>query len=127
MPRMTEAELRAYELRLAAQTPGKTIGLVLDDNNTPESEIQDQIEAECRRRGWYVVRSRMDRPTTTALGVPDLIIAHDGGVTLWVEVKRPGGKLRPEQAGAQLWLGKLGHRHMVAHSLAEFLTALEAL
>lgn len=149
MPRMTQTELDAYNARRMIEEqratrasfvnrPGQTdtynarrdavIAAVLRpllNDETPESEIQDQIEAECRRRGWYVVRSRMDRPTTTALGTPDFIVAIDAGRTLWVEVKRQGQKLRPEQAGAQAWLHKLGHLAAVVHSLEEFMTWIE--
>jgi hypothetical protein len=121
----TESDLRAFELRHAATTTKSLAGT--PDTDTPEAEIQDKIEAECRRRGWYVVRSRMDRPTTTALGVPDFIVAIDRGRTLWVEVKRPGGKLTTEQAGAQAWLSKLQHARAVVCSLAEFLQWIETI
>lgn len=123
MPNMTQSDYTAFLARqkFAKTDPGEV------DTGTPESDIQDQIESECRRRGWYVVRSRMDKPTTNGLGVPDFIVAIDCGVTLWVEVKRPGQKLRPEQAGAQAWLGKLEHRRTVVHSLAEFLTWIETI
>lgn len=125
MPRMTSEELRAYECRRYATD--RELRIIAGEDDTPESKIQDQIEAECRRRGWYVVRSRMDRPTTNAVGTPDLIIARDAGRVLWVECKRPGRKLTEEQAGARAWLSKLGHLHFVAHSLVDFVEVLESI
>jgi len=85
-----------------------------------EANIQREIESYCRSRGWIVVRSRMDQRTTVAVGTPDLIIARSGGTTLWIEVKRPGGKLSTEQRGTLAQLERLGQRCAVVCSLREF-------
>ena len=87
-----------------------------------EASLHDQIAAELKRRQWYFVHSRTDRATTQAKGVPDFIIARPDGVTLWLEIKLPKGKLTPEQAGTIHWLRRLGHRAEVIYSFEEFLS-----
>ena len=123
----TESDLRAYEARHRLRNPTPPPACAEPDTDTPEAEIQDQIEAECRRRGWYVVRSRMDKPTTNGVGTPDLIIAIDCGRTLWVECKHPKRKPTEAQLGRLAWLGKLEQARTVVHSLAEFLEWVEAI
>ncbi len=85
-----------------------------------ESDLQTEIIAYCRGKGWYVVWQRMDKRTRTDLGTPDLIIAQDQGRTLWVECKSREGKMRPSQIGVRLMLERLGHTHIVCRSLREF-------
>jgi hypothetical protein len=94
-----------------------------------ESELHDQIESELKRRRWYYVHSRMDKPTTTALGVTDFIIAipENGEMharTLWLEAKRHGAKLTKEQNIVRHILKSGGHRHEVVYSMKQFLELL---
>ena len=86
-----------------------------------EATLHDRVEAECRRMGWYVVHSRLDRPTTTAIGVPDFVIALPNGRTLWLECKAKGGKLTIAQGAAQAWLRKLGHTAETVWTFERFL------
>lgn len=86
-----------------------------------ESELHDQISSECKRRGWYVVHSRLDRPTTTDIGCPDFIIAAQDGRTFWIECKTAKGKTKPAQAAVGLMLAHLGHRYALVRSFEEFL------
>ena len=44
------------------------------------------------------------------LGVPDRLICLPGGITCFVELKRPGGKPRPVQRFCLLYLYHKGHR-----------------
>ena len=44
------------------------------------------------------------------LGVPDRLICLPGGITCFVELKRPGGKTRPVQRFCLLYLYHKGHR-----------------
>lgn len=90
-----------------------------------EAKLHEEIAAECRRRGWYCVHSRIDRPTTTALGVPDFICAADGGRTFWIEAKGAKTKVTLEQAGTLQWLRSLGHVAAVVRSLEEFLNLVD--
>lgn len=100
-----------------------------------ESDLHDQIEAELKRRRWYYVHSRTDRKTTQAKGCPDFIIATgaeatSGGYkrsprTYWIEVKKRGGKLSPEQNVVQHVLTALEHHHAVVYSFQEFLDIIK--
>ena len=68
-------------------------------------------------------------------GSPDLIVALKGGVTLWVELKKPAseqaGKKYPagKQSVAQILFGKelnrLGHPYAIVHSVEELKWAIE--
>ncbi|MDE2105165.1 MAG: VRR-NUC domain-containing protein [Patescibacteria group bacterium] len=86
-----------------------------------ESDLHDQIIAECKRRGWKYVHSRMDRKTTVGEGVCDFIIYADGGKMFHVECKALKGKLSMEQLAFIAWVEKLGHKVHVVTSFGEFL------
>lgn len=86
-----------------------------------EADLQFDIMAECTRRGWFCVRSRMDKPTTYGIGTPDLIIAADHGRTLWVEAKSKTGKTKPAQLAIAAILRKHGHEYALVRSFSEFL------
>ena len=95
-----------------------------------EGELHDKIEAELKRRRWYYVHSRMDKPTTTELGVTDFIIAVPANAagefprTLWLEAKRHGAKLTKEQNIVRHILKAAGHWHEVVYSMKQFLELL---
>lgn len=61
-----------------------------------ERELQVQIETMLRRYGVHVIRSRMDKRTTTAKGTPDILFAVAGRAVAW-EAKMPGKKPTQEQ------------------------------
>lgn len=119
--RMTWAEVVAFESRRAAKR-----GLMRESGEGVEREadLHEQITRECRHRGWVIVHSRMDRRTTTAVGVTDFVIAADGGRTFWIEAKTRTGKLTREQQATIHWLQSLGHAASVVRSLEEFLNAV---
>lgn len=121
----THAQYLAHEAKLKAGKHEAPTGEGVDD----ESKLHEQIIAELNRRRYYFVHSRMDRATTQARGVPDFIIAIPGTLntrprTLWVEAKRKGGKLTPEQAGALAWLDRDGHETSIVYSLTGLLKAI---
>lgn len=117
--KMTLSQVLAHEARLGIK---KTQAMVHSDGS--EAALHDQIATEIKRRGWYYVRSRMDRRTTTQRGVPDFIIAADEGRVFWIEAKTPKGKLRPEQIGAIKWLEICGHKAHVVRSIEDFLKVI---
>ena len=119
MPWTTEQ----YHAHLARQAAASGISNPPDGSSSDvvEREIQDGIAAECKRRGWYVVRSRMDRATTNGVGTPDLIVFGDRGRVWPIEVKRPGRKCTTEQLAVAAWLRKLRHWWHVVESLDQFL------
>ena len=93
-------------------------------SDEPESTLHYAILDYCRGKGWLCVHSRMDRRTTTAVGISDFIIVAPQAVW-FIECKRPGQKLRPEQAAFRAQILKLGWPHATVHSMAEFLQAVE--
>jgi hypothetical protein len=118
MPRMTQAAVNAYEARQRQHANG----LATDAAVEKEADLHNEILAECRRRGWIAVHSRMDLPTTTSVGTADFIIFIDGGKTLAVECKAKSGKLSMEQLSTSAWLSKLGHTLHIVRSFPEFLS-----
>lgn len=118
MARFTEAQYRAY---LAKQHQFTEQREHISEHSVAERDIHAQIEDECRRRGWYFVHARVDKPTTIGIGTPDFIIAREDGKTLWIEVKTSTGKMTPEQAATAAWLKKLGHKWAIVRSFDEFI------
>lgn len=90
-----------------------------------EGGLHDEILAECRRRLWPCVHSRMDMATTTAKGCPDFIIFADGGRCFAIEAKTKRGKLTMEQQAWRMMLQRLNHRYSVVRSFNEFLDVVE--
>jgi hypothetical protein len=126
MPITTE-QFREMEMRTAKASRKVASPSAFDGK---ESELHKQIEEELKRRRWYYVHSRTDRATTQQKGVPDFIIAMpenkygDDPQTLWIEVKKKGGKLSPEQTITKHVLTALGHRFAVVYSFQEFLEVI---
>jgi hypothetical protein len=73
-----------------------------------EAEIQAQIIVEMRSRGWLVNKLIQ----TTLNGTPDLI-CHKDGRTVYIEVKRPGQKVRPLQ--------DFRHRELARHGISTYI------
>lgn len=98
------------------------------DTSTPlsrEADLHDQILAECKRRGWLAVHSRMDRATTNAAGVADFIIYASLGRVFTIEAKTKLGKLSPAQLAFAAHLKYNGHQCHVVRSFEEFLQAVK--
>lgn len=87
----------------------------------PEAKLHEQIIADCQRRGWYYVHSRMDQPTTQEAGTPDFIIYAENGRNFAVECKARKGKLSATQQAVAAWLHKLGHEWYLVRSFEEYL------
>lgn len=88
-----------------------------------EAELHDEIERECRSRGWLYIHSRMDMPTTTAKGVCDFVVLADKGRTFLIEAKNKTGKQTTDQRGFEMMAKMNGHKYAVVRSLHEFLDA----
>lgn len=117
---MTQAEYLAYQVRQQRIAP------YAQEARTPdcvsfESELHDQIIAECRRRSWPYVHSRMDQRSTVAVGVADFIILRDGGSPLIIECKRKGSKATPAQQAFLAHCRKNGYVAGIVRSFEEFL------
>lgn len=83
-----------------------------------ESDLHNEIIELCRSKGWYYVHSRMDRKTTTALGVPDFVIATENGVA-FLECKAKGGKPTPAQLATIAHLKKLNRIAAIVTNMDE--------
>ncbi len=108
--------LRSHEMKRAVKLP-----VAVGATDGSESDLHTDISAELKRRRLYFVHSRMDKRTTTQLGVTDYIIAMPNGKTLWLEVKKRGNKLSQSQAITRHILLASGHWHEVVYSMAEFM------
>lgn len=58
-------------------------------------------------------------------GTPDRVVLSHGGITTWLEVKTPKGRLSPEQVRWHERAKKGGHRVAVVRSVAEALQAVK--
>ena len=124
MPRMTQAEVDAFNARRRTGS-GR---ITMEDFNSwkeysteDESRLHRQIMDECARRGWQFFHGSMAHRSMMTRGMPDFVIQADGGSTFYVECKSRTGKLSPEQAGVIAWAARLGHVVHVVRSLGEFL------
>ena len=102
-----------------------------------ERDVALQIRTWLEARGWYAIRLQsgtvrgVTRGTFMRLGVPGLpdwvFLRKWGGyaIHLLVEVKRKGGKLRPEQVAWNAMADRLGLWHILADSLESFIAKYE--
>ena len=72
-----------------------------------EKEIEKKLKARLEKSGCLVLKF----VSPGNAGVPDRLIITPSGRMCFVELKRPGGKLRPLQ---KLWQGKL-RRYQVTY------------
>ena len=68
--RWSQTDLMNYEARRGEGAKSPNVGTAF----AKESELQEAIIQACRKKGWIVFFSRMDKPTTCQVGQPDLII-----------------------------------------------------
>jgi hypothetical protein len=85
-----------------------------------ESELQSIIQTTLQRHGIFVIRNRMDKRPTVAVGVPDLLFSINGQAVAW-EVKMPGRKPTQEQVEAMDWMKRNGWEVSVIRSYDEAL------
>ena len=72
-----------------------------------EKELQEQIVGFLERNNTVVIRSRMDRKTSTNVGTPDLLFAINGRAIAY-EVKLRGKKPTREQVDMMQRMGRNG-------------------
>lgn len=83
-----------------------------------EKVLQQQIVDHLERNGVVVIRSRTDKKTTTAVGIPDLLFAIKGRAIAF-EAKLPGKKPTEEQAKMMQLMSRNGWLCIVIHSYDE--------
>jgi hypothetical protein len=112
MPRMTQAEYDAYQLRQG------TLPVVKPSESEAERELHEMFERWLRLREIPFVHSRMDKRTTIAVGWPDFTALHRGK-GLCVEFKADGGTLSDLQKVRLLGLERAGVPYLVTTDAGE--------
>lgn len=115
MPNWSQHDLNSFEARSVKQ-PAKR-----DDAEKLEGDLHDKILAECKRRMWRTVHSRMDMAATNEVGTCDFIIFADSARVFLCECKSATGKLSEDQQIFCAWLKRLGHPVAVITSFQQFL------
>jgi hypothetical protein len=70
-----------------------------------ERHLETYFSAACKKRGLLTLKLNV----RYARGWPDRIVPLQDGRVLWVELKRPGGKVSPLQYKLHRDLEKFGH------------------
>lgn len=91
---------------------------------TDEERLHEEVEKLCRDRRWAYVHARMDKPTTTNLGVPDFIIFPPSPHVIILELKSRTGKQRPDQLAWQCVVENCGHVYHICRSMGDFYAIL---
>lgn len=92
-----------------------------------ERELQDQIQQYAEMRGWFVLRSRMNKRTTfTVQGFPDLAVFGPHGVCVLLEAKTRGNDLSDDQKACHALLKAAGANVETVWNLAEAIEVLRA-
>jgi len=81
---------------------------------------QNTIPAVDYKGGKMIFRPM---PKYSLRGVPDIILIDKGGKIIFIEVKRPGGKLSEAQIEFKKMCDKVGATYMVAYSLDDIIKA----
>jgi len=87
-----------------------------------ETDLKRAVVDALRKAHWrvYVTSERRRGYSKMPVGWPDLFARHvEKRVCVWIEVKRPGENLSPEQLEFQLDALAAGERHWIIMSLNE--------
>jgi len=119
------SDLNEYQQSLAQPaSPRAQILRTTAHRLEPEAVEQANFARACKARGWRCVWHRTDKRSTANRGCPDFIVGARGR-TYWIEFKREGEDLRPDQAAFKKELGHNGILLHVAHSAAEAVALIE--
>ena len=92
-----------------------------------EAAEQRALVAKLRKCGLFVyhIPNHKEQKDGALAGIPDLQIVVDGGLVVWVELKRrKGGSVSPEQKKIHASLKELGHTVILAKGAKEAWEAL---
>lgn len=115
MPRMTQAEYRAWLAR-TADLRTDILGATCCDN---ESTLQREIRQWCAARNIPCGCARMDKPSTMPVGWPDMTIVLNGRV-LFIECKTRTGKRTADQQIMSKLFEMQGQTIHIVRSFEEF-------
>jgi hypothetical protein len=77
-----------------------------------EKDLEAYFSAQCKKYKLLTLKLHV----RFARGWPDRIVALENGEVLWVELKRPGGKLSALQNKVHADLAAVGHKVHVVYS-----------
>lgn len=89
-----------------------------------EADILAATRQYLRIRGWYVIRNQQNMGSHK--GLSDLQAVKDGR-TVYIETKRPGGKLSPDQEKFRAAVEGHGATYVVISSFEEVVSTVNAL
>jgi hypothetical protein len=92
--------------------------------DTAEVIEQKNFAKACSERGWRAVWHSTHKPSTANRGTPDFIVAARS-TTFWIEFKKNGEELRPDQAAFRKQLLINGVQMHVVHSAQEAVDLIE--
>jgi hypothetical protein len=120
------SDLTPYQQSLAEPGPTTPRAQILRSAHRiePEAVEQANFAKACRSRGWRAVWHRTDKRSTANRGCPDFIVGARG-TTFWIEFKRPGEELRPDQAAFKKELAQNGIVMQVVNSAAQAVALIE--
>ena len=72
-----------------------------------ERRLHDEFEKYLIDHNYLYIHSRMDKPTTNQVGLPDFVVFTGYGQVCLIEFKTATGKVRPKQ---KVYFDKLAHR-----------------
>ena len=87
-----------------------------------EKSIEMKVVRWAKLAGWLVLKMN---PAWNK-GVPDRMFLGPGGVTVFIEFKKPGGKVAPLQLYYNEWLKQLGHHAHILDNYDDAVRALES-
>ena len=119
MPRMTQADVDAYQMRQSVRkSPDVGAGEAFDG---PEDALHAKIEKELLNRRWLYFHGSMAHRTKRTAGEPDFQIFGSKGRFWLIECKSRTGKRSAAQLGVALLAEMNGHCVHVVRSYADFL------
>ena len=118
------SDLSEHQQSLAEPASPRAQILRVPNRLEPEAVEQANFALTCKERGWRAVWHRTDKRSTANRGCPDFIVAARG-TTFWIEFKREGEDLRPDQAAFKKQLAQNGIQMHVVNSASEAVALIE--
>jgi len=97
-----------------------------------ERDSNAEIEAVCRKLGGKLIRVQSGHVVVRGgrhmelaeTGTPDRLLLLPDGLAIWLEQKRPGGRLSVEQIEWHEWARQHGHHVATIESAADVVRAV---
>lgn len=87
-----------------------------------EKQLQQIVVSYIQMKGWLVFYGAFGKASNRTPGEPDLTVLLPDGITVFVELKAPKGKLTNNQPEMHAKMNGLGHTVHVVRSLDDFLS-----